>query len=73
MDRIKSLKCRECSEEYTPEFRYICENCFGPLEVEYNYDKLNVSKNTFENREKNIWKYFELLPINDKNNIIDIG
>ena len=73
MDRIKSLKCRECSEEYTPEFRYICENCFGPLEVEYNYDKLNVSKNTFENREKNIWRYFELLPINNKNNIIDIG
>ena len=51
MNKIKSLKCRECNEEYPAKFIYICENCFGPLEVEYNYEKLNVNKNTFENRK----------------------
>lgn len=71
MAKIKSLQCRECKKEYAPTFRYICEECFGPLDV--NYDFPSVSKNTFTNREHTYWRYHELLPIESKSNIVSIG
>ncbi|HKU33001.1 MAG TPA: threonine synthase [Candidatus Nitrosotalea sp.] len=71
MAKIKSLQCRECKKEYTPTFRYICEECFGPLDV--NYDFPTINKNTFANREHTYWRYHELLPIESKANIVSIG
>jgi threonine synthase len=68
---IKSLQCRECKKEYAPTFKYICDECFGPLDV--NYDFPSVNKNTFANREHTYWRYFELLPIAEKSNIVSIG
>jgi len=69
--KIKSLQCRECKKEYTPTFRYICEECFGPLDVRYDFPQ--VTKNTFANREHTYWRYHELLPIESKSNIVSIG
>jgi threonine synthase len=71
MGSIRSLKCRECGKEYEPQFRYVCEECFGPLDVLYK--EVHVDKHTFEPREKNYWRYFELLPIADKNNIVSLN
>ncbi len=71
MAKIKSLQCRECKKEYTPTFRYICEECFGPLDV--NYDFPTVNKSTFANREHTYWRYHEMLPIESKSNIVSIG
>ncbi len=31
-----ALKCKECKTEYALEARYVCERCFGPLEVAYS-------------------------------------
>lgn len=72
MGSIKSLKCRECGREYEPQFRYVCEDCFGPLDVKYD-DALSISRHTFEQREKTYWRYFELLPIADKSNIVSLN
>jgi len=73
MGIIQSLICRECKKEYKPQFRYICEECFGPLDVNYIYPN-NITKELFESRkEKTYWRYFELLPIKDKNNIVSIN
>ncbi len=71
MVQIKSLQCRECKKEYAPIFKYICDECFGPLDV--NYDFPSVNKDTFANREHTYWRYFELLPIAEKSNIVSIG
>ena len=71
MTQIKSLQCRECKKEYLPTFKYICDDCFGPLDVKYDFPTVN--KNTFANREHTYWRYFELLPITDKSNIVNIG
>ena len=65
------LQCRECKKEYDPTFKYICDECFGPLDVHYNFPPL--TKNTFVNREQTYWRYFELLPITDKSNIVSIN
>ena len=65
------LRCRECKNEYEPTFKYICDECFGPLDVHYDYPTL--TKDSFTNREQTYWRYFELLPIIDKSNIVSIN
>ena len=69
MARI-SLQCRECKKDYESTFKYICDDCFGPLDVKYDFP--SVSKDLFTNREKTYWRYFELLPIEQKSNIVSI-
>ena len=66
-----SLQCRECKKEYQTGFKYICDECFGPLDVKYSYPK--ISKTTFSNRENTYWRYFELLPVENKSNIVSIN
>ncbi|MFA4967081.1 MAG: threonine synthase [Candidatus Margulisiibacteriota bacterium] len=65
MSYIKGLKCRECGREYPKEALYVCEYCFGSLEVTYDYEKIrkHLTKEKIENRKKNMWRYRELLPI----------
>ena len=40
MSYVKGLKCRECHRAYPVEPIYVCEFCFGSLEVDYDYDKI---------------------------------
>ena len=71
MSYTKGLKCKECGEQYPKEPIYVCETCFGPLEVEYDYEKIkkDLTKDLILSRKKNIWRYAELLPIDDKPSI----
>jgi threonine synthase len=65
MGYVRGLKCRECGREYPVDPIYVCEFCFGPLEVVYDYKKIKkvLKRKTIEKREKNLWRYKELLPI----------
>ena len=65
MGFVKSLKCKECGEFYPKEPKHVCEMCFGPLEVVYDYEEIkkNFSKEKTASRAQNIWRYAELLPI----------
>jgi len=65
MGYVKGLKCRECNREYPVEPIYVCEFCFGPLEVAYDYKSIKrvLKKRVIEKREKTLWRYKELLPI----------
>ncbi len=67
-----SLVCRECKKTYGSEFRYVCDECFGPLDVMYD-NVGRIERNTFTTREQTYWRYHELLPIENKSNIINIG
>jgi len=62
---IKGLKCRECGREYPVEPIYVCEFCFGPLEVAYDYKSIarDINRKKIEKRDQNLWRYRELLPI----------
>ena len=55
----KSLKCRECGAEYELKALHVCELCFGPLEVNYDYDQLRctVTRDSIEAGPKSIWRY----------------
>jgi len=65
MSCVKGLKCRECAREYPKEPLYVCEYCFGPLEVNYDYEKIKkiLTREVIESRPENLWRYKELLPI----------
>jgi threonine synthase len=65
MGYVKGLKCRECGREYSVDPVYVCEFCFGPLEVVYDYKSIKkvLTKKKIEKRRKNLWRYLELLPI----------
>lgn len=52
-------------------FRYVCEDCFGPLDVEY--DVAPVSPDSITAREHTYWRYADLLPIYDRSKIVSIG
>ncbi len=66
-----NLQCRECKKEYDSTFKYICDECFGPLDVHYDFPA--ITKDIFASREQTYWRYFELLPILDKSNIVSIN
>ncbi|HEY5648753.1 MAG TPA: threonine synthase [Nitrospiria bacterium] len=65
MSKINSLRCRECKKEYPAEPLHVCEFCFGPLEVSYNYDfiKKKISRKKIEAGPKSLWRYGPLLPV----------
>jgi threonine synthase len=59
------LRCRECGKTFENQPRSICEHCFSPLEVTYDYEAIRkqVSRELFASRPPNIWRYRELLPL----------
>ena len=70
---MKGLVCRECGTQYPEILIHACEKCFGPLEVSYDFDTIEITRETITGRERNLWRYRELLPIRDESSIIDIG
>ena len=65
MSFVLGLQCRECGQEYEKKPLHVCENCFGPLEIHYDYAgiKNSFSREKIAARERNLWRYRELLPI----------
>ncbi|HEX8967920.1 MAG TPA: threonine synthase [Chloroflexota bacterium] len=63
--RLRGLQCRECGELYALEARHVCELCFGPLEVAYDYDVVAglVSRESIERGPRSLWRYRALLPV----------
>jgi threonine synthase len=62
----KSLRCRECGAEYELEATYVCERCFGPLEVSYERrEPVDVEglRRRIQAGPQNIWRYADFLPL----------
>ncbi|MEK7825834.1 MAG: pyridoxal-phosphate dependent enzyme, partial [Nitrospirota bacterium] len=65
MAKIKGLICRECKKEYPAEPLHVCEFCFGPLEVNYNYEEIkkSISRDKISKGPPSLWRYIDLLPV----------
>ena len=65
MSFVIGLKCRECGREYPKQPLAGCEDCFAPLEVDYDYEGIShaLSREAIASRPKNLWRYRELLPV----------
>ena len=61
---MKQLRCRECGRLRDFEPAYVCEHCFGPLEVAYDLAAVRerVSRESIAKGPNTIWRYRELLP-----------
>jgi threonine synthase len=64
------LRCRECGRSWGNQPRSICDDCFSPLEVAYDYDAIRAStargsftRERIAQRPPNMWRYSELLPL----------
>ncbi|MGK7912516.1 MAG: threonine synthase [Synechococcus sp.] len=72
--KVSHLQCKECGAKYEPTAQHVCELCFGPLEVAYDYDRIkqSVSREIIENGPNSIWRYRQFLPV-DTDTPIDVG
>ena len=60
-----ALKCKECKTEYPLEARFVCERCFGPLEVSYTlpYGDPEALKRKIQAGPHTMWRYADFLPL----------
>jgi threonine synthase len=61
---IEALRCKECEAEYALEASYVCENCFGPLEVTYDFGAFDPAetRRRIQAGSAGIWRYADFLP-----------
>ena len=64
---VINLSCTssDCNQKFEKKDYYVCDFCFAPLEVRYDYEKIkkDLSIKKIESRDKNMWRYRELLPL----------
>ena len=68
MSYATCLACRECSREFPLDPINVCDFCFGPLEVQYDHDAIQsrISRERIESGPRSIWRYKDLLPVDDE-------
>ncbi len=57
----RALSCRECGHQIPLAAEFACPQCFGPLEVAYDFPA--VTRESIEAGPKSIWRYRQLLPV----------
>jgi threonine synthase len=64
---VAGLTCHLCGKTYPAEALWVCAECLGPLEVSYDYDAVRsvMSRSLVESRPRSLWRYLELLPVNE--------
>ena len=74
LPHVKCLVCRECGREYPVEPLNVCDFCFGPLEVSYDYDRIarTVSRERIAAGPLTMWRYHDFLPV-EAEAAVDIG
>ncbi|MEA2487372.1 MAG: threonine synthase [Actinomycetota bacterium] len=74
MKYVRGLRCRECDREYAIAPEHVCEMCFGPLEVVYDYAEIAsaTSRAGIAAGPASMWRYESLLPAPEHERI-DIG
>jgi threonine synthase len=67
----RSLRCRECSREYPLQALHVCEFCFGPLEVAYDYEAIaaSTSRRRIARGPNTLWRYVDFLPVDGESRI----
>jgi threonine synthase len=62
---VVGLRCRACGRPEAIGPSFVCPDCFGPLEVAYDYDvaRAQLTREAVAARAPGIWRYLELLPV----------
>src|SRR3954449_11067920 len=64
----EALVCKECDATYPLEARYVCEQCFGPLDVKYDFTDLDPAeaRRKIQAGSRGIWRYADFLPFEER-------
>ncbi|HYI38646.1 MAG TPA: threonine synthase [Thermoleophilaceae bacterium] len=64
MAAVESLQCKECKAEYPLESQFVCDHCFGPLEVKYDFSGFEADsvRRKIQAGPNSIWRYADFLP-----------
>ncbi len=76
MNFFSHLECGYCTKTYEADKLWnLCPECNKPLLARYDLvlAKEKLSKDELKNREPNLWRYKELLPVRDKKFILSLG
>ncbi|MGH7776317.1 MAG: threonine synthase [Candidatus Dormibacterales bacterium] len=75
MAKVVGLRCRECGAEYEVQATHVCEECFGPLDVAYDMAEVRrrVSRASIEAGPPSMWRYKDLLPLDDGDPVVTLG
>jgi threonine synthase len=65
---VQELRCKECGTGYPLEARFVCEQCFGPLEVAYDFSGLDAAeaRRKIQAGSRGIWRYADFLPFESR-------
>jgi threonine synthase len=71
---VAGLRCRACGHQLPATATHLCDLCFGPLEVEYDYEAIarRVTRARIEAGPPSLWRYRDLLPLGDQE-VVTLG
>lgn len=75
MTNIKTIKCAKCGKEYDESSVPPNDGCGGRIDFVFDLEviKETITRDTLEKRIPGLWKYFELMPLRDRKNIVTLG
>jgi threonine synthase len=75
VSRIKQLKCAKCGKEYTDRDVPPNDGCGGRIDISFDLEGLKeiFTRQSIEQRKGGLWKYFELMPLKKRENIVTLG
>lgn len=73
MSYARVLRCRKCGREYSLEPINLCDFCFSPLEVVYDYKSMSreINREKISSGPLSMWRYYDMLPVDGE--VVDIG
>jgi threonine synthase len=65
---LEGLRCKECGATYALEATYVCEQCFGPLEVAHDLSNIDAdsARRRIQAGSAGIWRYSDFLPFEER-------
>ncbi|TFH07589.1 MAG: threonine synthase [Candidatus Thorarchaeota archaeon] len=75
VSRIKSIKCAKCGKEYDEENVPANDGCGGRIDFTFDLEALKeiFTKQELFQRKSGLWKYYELMPLRSRRNIVTLG
>ena len=70
----RGLRCSECEwKEEITQLRNLCPRCSSPLLVDYDVTPSPSLRDETQRRPASLWRYLEVLPVNDPVDVISLG
>ena len=76
MSYVTHLECSKCGERHeADQIQTVCRKCGKPLFVRYDLERVReaVTKRELVGRVSSMWRYFELMPVRERSNIVSLG